>query len=64
MCTDGAGYVPCFMSLLIGEYYGEPRQSFGHSHGGKHVRTLLMEVRMHKFVIFVGWSESCAELNT
>jgi len=45
MCTDGAGYVPCFMSLLIGEYYGEPRQSFGHSHGGKHVRTLLMEVR-------------------
>jgi len=33
------------MSLLIGEYYGDPRQSFGHSHGAKHVRTLLMEVR-------------------
>jgi len=33
------------MSLLIGEYYGEPRQIFGNSHGGKHVRTLLIEVR-------------------
>ena len=33
------------MSLLIGEYYGNPRQTFGHSHGAKHVRILLMEVR-------------------
>jgi len=33
------------MSSLIGEYYGEPRHIFGHSHGGKHVKILLMEVR-------------------
>jgi len=38
-------FVPCFMSLLIGEYYGDPRQSFGHSHGTKHIRILLTEVR-------------------
>jgi len=33
------------MSLLIGEYYGDPRQSFGHSHGEKHIKVLLTEVR-------------------
>jgi len=36
--------------LLIGEYYGDPRHSFGHSHGGKHVRTLLKEVREAQIV--------------
>jgi len=41
--------------LLIGEYYGDPRQSFGHSHGAKHIR---------KVVVYVGWSESCGDLNT
>jgi len=33
------------MLLLIGEYFGDPRQSFGHFHGAKHVRILLIEVR-------------------
>jgi len=52
------------MLLLIIEYYDDPRQSFGHSHGAKHVRILHMEVMEHIFVVFVGWSESCGDLNT
>ena len=46
---------PLLHSLLIDEYYGDPRQSFGHSHGAKHVR---------KVPVYVGWSESCGDLNT
>jgi len=28
------------MLLLIGEYYGDPRQSFGHSHGAKYFKNI------------------------
>jgi len=42
------------MLLLINEYYGDPRQNFGHSHGAKHVRILPMEV-MEAYIYCLCW---------
>jgi len=55
MCSgaNGVGHVPCFMSLLIGEYYCDPKQSYGDFHGTKHVRILLIEMREEQICLFV-----------
>jgi len=42
------------MLLLTGEYYGDLRQNFGHSHGAKHVRILPMEV-MEAYICCLCW---------